>query len=128
ALASCTAARAHRARACGLVGPVVDLVATAAAATTEATAAAATEAATATAAASATTATAAASTATTAAATATAIIGLVDADRAAVQHGAVHLAHGVLGRLGVAHGDEPEAAGAPGVSIHHDLRLDDGAE
>jgi hypothetical protein len=96
------------------------LVATTAAATTTAVSAA--------------TAAAAIST-TTAAATATAAAGRtlftrtsdVDREGATVEFLAVEGVNGLLGFIGVGHGDETEATGATGHLVHHQVGLDDGA-
>jgi hypothetical protein len=102
----------------------------AAAAITAAASTAPTTAATATAAASTTAAAAAAAittAATTAAATAAAttatlsLLRLVDAERAAVEHGAVHLGDCLLSFGVGAHGHEGEAAGLSGLAVGRDM-------
>jgi hypothetical protein len=92
------------------------------AATTAARSTAATAVAAAAAAATVATATAAA------ARTVTALLGLVDAQRATVEHLAVHLLDGLLGRLAGRHGDESKAARAAGLAVEHELDLDELAE
>src|SRR5687768_6443679 len=56
------------------------------------------------------------------------VLGLVDAQRAAVEVGAVHLLDRRLGRLGGRHLDEGESARSPGLPLDHQLDLDDLAE
>jgi hypothetical protein len=77
--------------------------------------------------------TASASAASEAASTATAtttgarltLFGLVHAERAAFEHGAVHLLNGGLGELGIAHGHEAEASRLTGRAIHDHVDIGD---
>ena len=109
-----------------------DRLVTAAAATAAASTATTAAAAAATVAATAATAAAAAAVTTAAAAAAARalrlVLGSVDADGAAVERRAVHrlLGGGTIGRILIT--DEAEAARATGLTVGHDLRLDDGAE
>ena len=53
--------------------------------------------------------------------------GNVDGQGTTIQLGAMHGLDGLLRFLGGAHGDEPEAAGAAGHAVHHQVGLENGA-
>jgi hypothetical protein len=81
-----------------------------------------------TAVATATAATAAEATATAATTASRALLGLVHAQRTAVEHLPVHALDGLLGLLRRAHGDEAEATGAAGLAVAHQVDVRHRAE
>jgi hypothetical protein len=106
------------------VPPIAAAISTTATATTAATTAAAAATTTAATAAGTTAATAAAATTTTAAAASLrTLFGFIHAQRASVDHLAVHAFDGALGLLVRTHRHEREAAGLPRRAIRHDVHI-----